>query len=103
MPVVAFGGSQTRIAITIAALTSCDLHINHDLVVGKMCLTTFMPTLQHDFGSGGVWWALGSAFTNRPGVVAEPPVGGPQKNHRAKTKRREETACDQDPLANAIK
>ena len=88
MQVVAFGESQTRITITIAALTSCDLHINHDLVVGKTCLTTLIPTLQHDFGSVGVWWALGSAFTNRPGVVAEPPVGGPRSSHRAKTKRR---------------
>ena len=81
MQVVAFGGSQTRIAITIAAPTSCDLHINHDL-------TTLIPTSQHNFGSGGVWWALGSAFSNRPGVVAEPPIGGPRSSHRAKTKRR---------------
>ena len=88
MQVVAFRGSQTRIAITIAAPTSCDLHINHYLVVGKTCLTTLIPTLQHDFGSGGVWWAMDSAFTNRPGVVAEPPVGGPRSSHRAKTKKR---------------
>ena len=87
MQVVAFGGSQTHIAITIAAPTSCDLHINHDLVVGKTCLTTLIPTSQHDFGSGGVWWAPGSAFSNRSWVVAEPPTGGPRSSHRAKTKR----------------